>query len=159
MRSSLLLPGFALFCGFVLSSPAQEARPAYRDASLPAEARARDLLKRMTLEEKVNQLAGGRRRAMQSSDPEEKATFEELGKLYREDAQFSAHDAAALRNKAQHFLVEKTRLGIPGLFQGEALHGFMAYGSTSFPQVLGLASTWDPELVQQAFNEIGRAHV
>jgi beta-glucosidase len=152
MRSSLLLPGFALFCGFVLSSPAQEARPAYRDASLPAEARARDLLKRMTLEEKVNQLAGGRRRAMQSSDPEEKATFEELGKLYREDAQFSAHDAAALRNKAQHFLVEKTRLGIPGLFQGEALHGFMAYGSTSFPQVLGLASTWDPELVQQAFN-------
>ena len=152
MRSSLLLPGFALFCGFVLSSPAQEARPAYRDASLPAEARARDLLKRMTLEEKVNQLAGGRRRAMQSSDPEEKATFEELGKLYREDAQFSAHDAAALRNKAQHFLVEKTRLGIPGLFQGEALHGFMAYGSTSFPQVLGLASTWDPDLVQQAFN-------
>ena len=50
------------------------------------------------------------------------------------------------------YLVDKTRLGIPGLFQGEALHGFMAYGSTSFPQVLGLASTWDPELVQQAFN-------
>ena len=55
------------------------------------------------------------------------------------------------RNAAQHYLVEKTRLGIPGIFQGEALHGFMAYGSTSFPQVLGLASTWDPELVQQAF--------
>ncbi len=46
----------------------------------------------------------------------------------------------------------KTRLGIPVIFQGEALHGFMEYGSTSFPQVLGLASTWDPELVQQAFN-------
>ena len=152
MRTHNVLPACVLLPALVLTSFAQEARPAYRDPSLAAEQRAADLLKRMTLEEKVNQLAGGRRRAMASSDPEEKAVFEELGKLYREDAQFSAHDAAALRNKAQHFLVEKTRLGIPGLFQGEALHGFMAHGSTSFPQVLGLASTWDPELVQQAFN-------
>ena len=120
--------------------------------SLPAELRAADLVKRMTLEEKVDQLAGGRRRARGASEnPEEKQAFEALAKLYREDSQVSPHDAAEARNKAQHYLVEKTRLGIPGLFQGEALHGFMAYGSTSFPQVLGLASTWDPELVQQAF--------
>ena len=51
----------------------------------------------------------------------------------------------------QKFLIEKTRLGIPGIFQGEALHGYMSYGSTSFPQVLGLSSTWDPELIQQVF--------
>ena len=132
---------------------AQDARPAYRDASLPPEQRAADLVKRMTLEEKVDQLAGGRRRAAQhAADPEEKQIFEDLGKLYREDSQVSPHDAATLRNRAQHYLVEKTRLGIPGLFQGEALHGFMSYGATSFPQVLGLASTWDPELVQRAFN-------
>ncbi|SPE25525.1 Glycoside hydrolase, family 3 domain protein [Acidobacteriia bacterium SbA2] len=148
-----ILLGFAFFglllpCGF-----SQEAQPAYRNPNLPAEPRAADLVKRMTLEEKVDQLAGGRRRARASSEnPEEKQAFEALGKLYREDAQVSPHDAAEARNKAQHFLVEKTRLGIPGLFQGEALHGFMAYGSTSFPQVLGLAGTWDPELVQQAFN-------
>ncbi len=106
----------------------------------------------MTLEEKVDQLAGGRRRSQAAADAEAKEVFGELIKLYREDNTVSAHDAATARNKAQHYLMEKTRLGIPAIFPGEALHGFMAYGSTSFPQVLGLASTWDPELVQQAFN-------
>lgn len=131
-------------------SSAQEIQPAYRDPKLTVEERAADLLQRMTLEEKVDQLAFARRRA-QASNPEEKQIFDELSKLWHEDAQLSPHDAAEIRNKAQHFLVEKTRLGIPALFQGEALHGYMAYGSTSFPQVLGLASTWDPELVKQAF--------
>jgi len=133
----------------------QEAQPAYRNPNLPAQQRAVDLVKRMTLEEKVDQIAGGRRRARTSENPEEKEAFEALGKLYREDSQVSPHDAAEARNKAQHFLMEKTRLGIPAIFMGEALHGFMAYGSTSFPQVLGLASTWDPELVQQTFNVAG----
>jgi len=147
-----ILLGFALLGLLLPCCFSQEAQPAYRNPSLPAELRAADLVKRMTLEEKVDQLAGGRRRARGSSEnPEEKQAFEALGKLYREDSQVSPHDAAEARNKAQHYLVEKTRLGIPGLFQGEALHGFMAYGSTSFPQVLGLASTWDPELVQQVF--------
>jgi beta-glucosidase len=133
----------------------QESQPAYRNPNLPPEQRAADLVKRLTLEEKVDQIAGGRRRARNSENPEEKQVFEALGKLYREDSQVSPHDAAEARNKAQHFLMEKTRLGIPAIFMGEALHGFMAYGSTSFPQVLGLASTWDPELVQQAFNAAG----
>jgi beta-glucosidase len=133
----------------------QESQPAYHNPNLPAEQRAADLVKRMTLEEKVDQIAGGRRRARTSENPEEKEAFEALGKLYREDSQSSPHDAAEARNKAQHFLVEKTRLGVPTIFMGEALHGFMAYGSTSFPQVLGLASTWDPALVQQAFNVAG----
>jgi beta-xylosidase len=151
MGSRLIL-WIAVFLNFsILASVSQEARPAYKDPSLPPQQRAADLLKRMTLEEKVDQLSGGRRRAQAWTDPEGKQIFEGMRKLFREDAQVSAHDAAEIRNKAQHYLLEKTRLGIPAIFQGEALHGFMAYGSTSFPQVLGLASTWDPELVQQAF--------
>ena len=55
----------------------------------------------------------------------------------------------------QRYLREKTRLGIPDLFMGEALHGFMEYGSTSFPQALSLASTWDPDLVHQVFTAAG----
>ena len=143
---------FALIVLLLPLGFSQEAQPAYRNQNLPAEERAADLVKRMTVEEKVDQIAGGRRRARTSENPEEKEAFEALGRLYREDSQASPHDAAEARNKAQHFLVEKTRLGVPTIFMGEALHGFMAYGSTSFPQVLGLASTWDPELVQQAFN-------
>src|ERR1035438_1235360 len=149
LRQNLLL---FILVGFLASvGSSQEAKPGYRNPSLPAAQRAADLVKRMTLEEKVDQLAGGGRRATATASPEAKQIFEGLGKLYREDSQVSARDAAEARNKAQHFLMEKTRLGIPAIFQGEALHGFMAYGSTSFPQVLGLASTWDPELVEQAF--------
>ncbi len=42
------------------------------------------------------------------------------------ESQISPHDAAELRNEAQKYLLEKTRLGIPAIFQGEALHGYMA---------------------------------
>jgi len=42
-------------------------------------------------------------------------------------------------------------LGIPAISMGEALHGFMENGSTSFPKALGLASTWDQDLVRQVF--------
>jgi beta-glucosidase len=158
MRARQFLPVTIALCfltALVLNSFAQESTPSYRDSKLTAAERAADLLKRMTLEEKVDQLAGGRRRARSFEDPEGKQIFENLQKLFREDSQVNARDAAVARNNAQHFMMEKTRLGIPAIFLGEALHGFMAYGSTSFPQVLGLASTWDPELVQQAFNAAG----
>src|SRR5580658_4107634 len=153
LRQNLLrfaIPALLLSCCF-----AQEAQPAYRNPHLRADERAADLVKRMTLEEKVDQLAGGRRRSLSAENPEAKQLFEKMRALFLQDSQVSAHDAAEARNQAQHFLMEKTRLGIPAIFQGEALHGFMAYGSTSFPQVLGLASTWDPELVEQAFQAAG----
>jgi len=149
LRQSLLrfaILGLLLPCCF-----SQDTPPAYRNPKLTPEERAADLVKRMTLEEKVDQLAGGRRRGLSAENPEAKQIFEKMRGMFREDSTVSAHDAAEARNAVQHYLVEKTRLGIPAIFQGEALHGFMAYGSTSFPQVLGLASTWDPELVQQAF--------
>jgi beta-glucosidase len=134
-----------------VSACAQQPAPDYRNPSLPIEQRVADLVKRMTLEEKVGQLAGGQRRNFDKDDPASARIAEGFKQLYSLDSHFSPHDAAALRNEAQKYLVEKTRLGIPALFQGEALHGYMSYGATSFPQVLGLASTWDPELVQQVF--------
>ncbi len=133
----------------------QKDLPAYRNPFLPIPDRVADLLQRMTLEEKVDQLAGGRRRMVAFQDPEGQAIFQKFRGLFGNDSQASAHDAATLRNQAQKYVMEKTRLGIPMLFAGEALHGYMAYGSTSFPQVLGLASTWDPALVQQVFTAAG----
>ena len=149
MRNILLA---VLVCFLVASCCAQSTgAPDYRNPKLSVPDRVADLLKRMTLEEKVEQLAGGRRRMMATQDPEAQKIFGKFRDLYREDSTMSVHDAAVLRNEAQKYLVEKTRLGIPAIFQGEALHGYMAYGSTSFPQVLGLASTWDPALVQKVF--------
>ena len=61
LRQNLL--GFALLGLLLPRGFSQEAQPAYRNPNLRAEQRAADLVKRMTLEEKVDQLAGGRRRA------------------------------------------------------------------------------------------------
>src|SRR5437660_5302586 len=88
---------------------------------------------------------------MTTTDPEGQRIFGKFREVFKVESQISPHDAAELRNDAQKYLLEKTRLGIPAIFQGEALHGYMAYGSTSFPQVLGLASTWDSALVEQVF--------
>ena len=148
MRLHAVASSFVFIPVFILAAAAQETGPAYRNSKLTVEERAAELSKRMTLEEKVDQLGPGRREA-DGSSPEEKQIFDDLRKLWREDAQLSPHDAAKIRNRAQHFFVEKTRLGIPAIFQGEALHGYMAYSSTIFPQVLGLANIWDSDLLQQ----------
>jgi beta-glucosidase len=78
-----------------------------------------------------------------------------LKQLYDVDNKIGPRERALLHNALQRFQLERTRLGIPGIFFGEGLHGYMAYGSTSFPQALGLASTWDPILVKQVFTAVG----
>jgi beta-glucosidase len=137
------------------SAAAQEAAAPYKDARLPVEQRVADLLKRLTVEEKVDQICGGRPLESGVVDPTGRYTDENLadtlGQMYNPYNRRGARDWAVLHNALQRYRLEKTRLGIPLLFQGEALHGFMAYGATSFPQVLGLASTWDPDLVKRVF--------
>ena len=140
-------------------SPTAEPTPTYRDPNLAIDDRVADLLSRMTLEEKVQQITGGSRAETEIIDPTGTYTTESaravLNRWWDPDLAFPARKAAILRNGIQRYLKEKTRLGIPALFMGEALHGFMEYGSTSFPQALSLASTWDPELVHQVFTAAG----
>ena len=52
-------------------------------------------------------------------------------------------------NAVQKWLIENTRLGIPAMFHEEALHGLVAPGGTHFPVPIGLASTWDPPLIER----------
>src|SRR5579864_6596313 len=136
-----------------------EGTPKYHNANLSIDDRVADLLSRMTLEEKVQQLCGGSNAQAEVIDPTGTYTTESaravLNRWWDPDQVFPARKAAILRNGVQRYLKEKTRLGIPDLFMGEALHGFMEYGSTSFPQALSLASTWDPELVHQVFTAAG----
>src|SRR5262252_2779542 len=138
---------------------ASDNTPKYNNPSLPIDDRVADLLSRMTLEEKIGQIAPAADRGVHVIDPTGTFTDESASEMMRRwwDAElvFPARKAAILRNGVQLYLKEKTRLGIPDLFMGEALHGFMEYGSTSFPQALSLASTWDPELVHQAFAAAG----
>src|SRR5262245_1641421 len=126
---------------------AQVEASGYRNPKLAIEDRVSDLLSRMMLEEKVEQITGGRRKNAGIVDPTGQFSPEKLDEAFRGlwdiHSVTSPHDRAVLHNAVQHYLLEKTRLGIPAIVQGEALHGFMAYRSTSFPQALGLASTWD----------------
>ena len=145
--------GFVLLFAFLGNAFAQTPAPDYRNPILPIEKRVADLLKRMTLEEKVELLGGRYRPGVLDTTGKfnDRNALEAFRALFSVDSKISPHDAAVLRNAVQRYLAERTRLGIPAIFQGEALHGFMENGSTSFPQALGLASTWDPELVRQVF--------
>ena len=136
-------------------------RMRYRDARLSVETRVRDLLGRMTLQEKVRQLwavnaedvlHGGklsRRKAR-------KSIGKGMGQLSYVLRHFGPREGAALANDIQRFAVEETRLGIPIIIHDECLHGCMARGSTSYPQSIGLAATWTPELVRKMAGAIGR---
>ena len=133
--------------------------PAYRDSSLPVDLRVADLLGRMTLEEKVAQIS---MLNMETNNlPAEEIGLDEttrkqlqqgVGAIGRPGLYSPARHTAEWTNAFQKYLRENTRLGIPSFFVDEALHGLMAFGSTMFPQAIGLASTWDPELVQRVFS-------
>ncbi|MGD0124671.1 MAG: glycoside hydrolase family 3 N-terminal domain-containing protein, partial [Terriglobia bacterium] len=149
------LYGFILVFALLGSAAAQTPAPEYRNPALSIEQRVTDLLKRMTLEEKVGQLTTARRGNFGILDTTGRFNDANARQAFRDmfsvDSKISPRDAAVLRNAVQRYLREKTPLGIPTIFMGEALHGFMENGSTSFPQALGLASTWDPDLVRRAF--------
>jgi len=148
----------------------------YKDANLPAEQRADDLLKRMTLDEKLGQLLcplgwpmyekvsadsvtisdayrdfiqnqhGGMLWAVFRADPWTKKTLE---------TGLNPTLSAKAYNALQRYAMDSTRLGIPIILAEEAPHGHMAIGTTVFPTSIGLASTWDTELVEKVGATIG----
>ncbi|HVE34680.1 MAG TPA: glycoside hydrolase family 3 N-terminal domain-containing protein [Gemmatimonadaceae bacterium] len=142
-----------------LTSSAVAQRPAYRDASLPIERRITDLLSRMTLEEKVAQMMclWDQKKLITSQDgrfdPAKAPRWFRVG-IGRIERPQDGHDArgeAEFVNAIQRWVRDSTRLGIPILFNEEALHGLEAAGATSFPQAIALASTWNTDLVQRVF--------
>jgi beta-glucosidase len=162
MRFHLVLPcvflAMALSCVIPVRGQ-EQAAPKYRNPNVPIDDRVADLLSRMTLEEKVHEISGGGEAQFEVIDPTGTFTTAQARAAFSQwsnpDYVLTPRRSALLRNGVQRFLREKTRLGIPALFMGEALHGFMEYHSTSFPQALGLASTWDPDLVHQVFTAAG----
>jgi beta-glucosidase len=152
-----------LFC--VCRIQAQSVPP-YRDSKLAIEQRVGDLLSRMTLEEKIAQMEGAWENRQFFSDPktlfvDEKGNFlpdhaavllkNGIGEISRPSENRGPREMAEFTNTLQKWVKENTRLGIPILFHDECLHGHVAPGGTSYPQAIGLASTWDPELVHEVF--------
>jgi beta-glucosidase len=137
----------------------------YKDASLPAEERAMDLLSRMTLEEKAAQMIGvWNEKANTLVDENGNFDIEKARKSFKNGHGLgqvgrpndagggkNAREMADLTNDIQKFFMEESRLGIPVIFHEECLHGLAAKDATSFPQPIGLAGTFNPELIESLY--------
>jgi beta-glucosidase len=140
--------------------------PGYKNSGLSPECRAGDLLGRMTIHEKVAQMlcVWGQKKT-HLSDEQGKLDLDsfrcqwkdgigQIGRLSDTDAGQNAQEMAALANKIQQFFVEETRLGIPVIFHEECLHGLAGPDATSYPQPIGLASTFNPELIEKIYSAV-----
>lgn len=110
----------------------------FRDPNLPISERVEDLLSRMNVEEKVGQ--------MMQLDAQQDLN----------DLIFTKHVGSILhtspaRQREAYEMNEKTRLRIPLLVGDDLIRGFSFWpGATIFPESLGQAASWDPELVEKA---------
>ena len=151
--------------GRAKSNKTKSKGPSYLNPILPVGKRVQDLLSRMTLAEKVAQMMcvwQEKAKTLVDGDgnfdlKKAKTAFKKgngLGQVGRpSDAGkgLGARGQAELTNAIQKFFIENSRLGIPVIFHEECLHGQAAIGGTSFPQPIGLAATFDPELVESLF--------
>lgn len=127
----------------------------YKDATQPIDARIDDLLGRMSLDEKLAQLGCVWSTQLAADDRFSPERARELlahgtGHITRIGAAtgLRPHESAAFANDIQRFLLEETRLGIPAIIHEESVAGLTARDATQFPQAIGLASTWDPALLE-----------
>ena len=132
------------------------SQPVYKDPSRPIDERVQDLLGRMTVDEKIAQL--GSHWVFELLDG---VTFSEqkaaqlighgIGQITRIGgaSNLRPDESAALANTIQRWVTENTRLGIPAMVHEECCSGYMALSATCFPQAIGVASTWNPALVEQ----------
>ncbi|RPI32980.1 MAG: beta-glucosidase [Chloroflexota bacterium] len=122
-----------------------------------------DLLARMTLDEKLAQLGSCWVFELQNGpglDQQKVSSKLQLGigQITRLAGASTLDPVACAKtaNVLQHFLVDKTRLRIPAIIHEECCCGAMVLGGTMFPQMLGLASTFRPELARKMTSAIGK---
>ena len=163
-RPAVLLSASLFFAASISPFFAQQNRPIpaapplYKQAGAPVEKRIDDLMRRMTLEEKVRQLdmySGATELMSKHSDSTHAAPDAVFlpGKaqlLWGNLGVGAIHDlnpTPEQANAIQEWVISHNRLGIPALFIEEGLHGFDT--GTVFPAPIGLAATWNPEIARQ----------
>jgi|GEM_PF-4543042 len=114
----------------------------YEDPAQPVAARVKDLLARMTLEEKIGQLW---QLDLQNDSLKKRADSLRRGEASSFLGSSALIETPVLRNKLQHLAVEQSRLGVPLIFGHDVIHGFR----TVFPIPLAQACAWEPELFEK----------
>jgi len=144
------------------------AHALYKNPSAPIPARVEDLLARMTLAEKVAQLRVVWQAKTTIFDDKMQFDAAKASRVYpdglgglarpsdikgpvspRIDHLRSPRATVLLDNAVQHWAMEHTRLSIPVLLHEEGLHGYVSAESTMFPQAIGLASSWNPDMIRR----------
>ncbi len=171
MKTHIKMIRFFLAIVFIIygSSFLHAQPPLYKNKNLSPAVRAKDLLAKMTVDEKLMQLQCLWQQKTKIFD--ENGNFDEakaaailkngLGELARLNENgrvnapsYSPRDQAVLYNRIQKYFIEKTRLGIPVMTHEESLHGQQADAATNFPIPIALASTWNESLMTEIFTNV-----
>lgn len=147
-RLSRPILGFLLLCCLIVAGEAEYLK--YKDPKMPIGARIKDLMKRMTLEEKIGQMVQIERTV--ATPDVMKQYF--IGSVLSGGGSVPGPKASAeawvnLVNGIQKASLS-TRLGIPMIYGIDAVHGHSnVYNATIFPHNVGLGVTRDPQLVKK----------
>lgn len=118
----------------------------YKNPSLSAEERTQDLLSRMTLEQKIDQLT-----CLVTIEPEipdfKKYVPAGIGHVGAFTTASCVEKIAEYVYQLQKFLTQETELGIPALIHCEASAGAQFTEADVFPSAIAQASTFEPELI------------
>ena len=134
------------------------SKPPYKDPRRSPDNRVRDLLPRMTIEEKAGQLVTtcpvSQLLLDDYSDDLVIRNSKELidrgvGQIGVALRHATPENGPRIANEIQRYAREKTRLGIPVLIQDECVHGCKASGSTMFPQSISMAASWNVPLMER----------
>lgn len=136
----------------------------YKDPTKPVEDRVKDLLSRMTLDEKIAQMTWVNlldvitdRHTLTFSGEKASVSLQHgCGYINRigGETELKPAEMATLINRIQKHLIEDTRLGIPALFITEATSGVLSRDHTVFPQNIGAGAMFNEELVWEMGNAV-----
>jgi beta-glucosidase len=148
MNRKLVLAGFLLLIGFTFNMQAQK-KTDYKNPKLLIEQRVNNLISQMTLEEKIFQFES--QLCFMNQYPNRKweyGHFRNIGHFMHKDKSelVPASEVADAINKDTQKSIEASRLGIPVIQNGEALHGAQWGNATCFPQSISMAAGFDDEL-------------
>ena len=144
------------------------------NAALSAEERTELLLSAMTVNEKIAQILNMKGYTLYKRQGNTLEITQELIDLYKEfpGAALGSWNRAdwysgrnwetgltpelipVWYNMLQKYAIEETRLGIPLMLGSGTIHGLFALGGSVFPTGIGLASTWNFDLVKECFDAI-----
>jgi beta-glucosidase len=158
------------------AAPTTAAGPLYLNRTAPVAARVEDLLRRMTLAEKIGQMdqivtgelrdstnpasgdcsnSGGNNDPLQPNCLQNVLINNFTGSILAGGTDNPADNTgrgwAEWANTIQHYAIDRSRLHIPVILGVDAVHGFgHPFQAPLFPQSIGVGATWDPAAAQAA---------